>query len=92
MLAGLIGAHLKTSEFMKLEQTALADVIAEEEGNEEYRNLCALSKGQAPSLMGDKSGTASKKELPESMDILSDKSSHTGDLAETGVSCDTIVQ
>ena len=33
----LIGAPLTSSEFLKLEQTHLADVIAEESGNEHYR-------------------------------------------------------
>lgn len=33
----LIGVPLKSSEFLKLEQTHLADVIAEEAGNEHYR-------------------------------------------------------
>ena len=81
-LLGLIGAHLKTSEFMKLEQTTLAEVIAEEDGNEEYRNLCSLGKRHTPSLIGEKSasGLSRKKELPESLDVMSDKSSLTGDI------------
>jgi hypothetical protein len=33
----LIGAPLKSSEFLKLEQTHLADIIAEEAGKEHYR-------------------------------------------------------
>lgn len=33
----LMGAHLKSEEFLKLEQTVLADVIVEEPGNEHYR-------------------------------------------------------
>ena len=33
----LIGSKLKSNEFLKLEQTYLADVIAEEPGNEHYR-------------------------------------------------------
>lgn len=33
----LIGAHLLSSEFLKLEQTILADVVAEESGNEHLR-------------------------------------------------------
>ena len=33
----LIGTPLKSSEFLKLEQTHLADIIAEEAGNERYR-------------------------------------------------------
>ena len=33
----LMGLHLKTQEFLKIEQTQLADVIAEEPGNEHYR-------------------------------------------------------
>lgn len=33
----LIGVPLKDSEFLKLEQTHLADIIAEEEGNEHFR-------------------------------------------------------
>ena len=33
----LIGFHLKSDEFLKIEQTLLADVIAEEPGNEHYR-------------------------------------------------------
>lgn len=33
----LMGGHLKSEEFVKLEQTVLADVIAEEPGNEHYR-------------------------------------------------------
>ena len=33
----LMGSQLKASEFLKLEQTLLADVIAEEPGNEHYR-------------------------------------------------------
>ncbi|KAI6657958.1 hypothetical protein LOD99_15675 [Oopsacas minuta] len=79
VLKGIIGAHLRTSEFMKLEQTSLAEIIAVEEGNEQYRDLCALSKGLAPSLMGDKDRvpTISDKDLPEKMDIVSDKGSHT---------------
>ena len=62
---------------MKLEQTSLAEVIAAEEGNEQYRDLCALSHGQAPSLLGNKDSvpTAKDTELPERMDILSNKGS-----------------
>lgn len=33
----LMGSKLKDTEFLKLEQTLLADVIAEEPGNEHYR-------------------------------------------------------
>ena len=33
----LMGYKLKSNEFLKLEQTLLADVIAEEPGNEHYR-------------------------------------------------------
>ena len=33
----LLGTPLKDSEFLKLEQTHLADVIAEEQGNEHFR-------------------------------------------------------
>ena len=33
----LMGSQLKSTEFLKLEQTLLADVIAEEPGNEHYR-------------------------------------------------------
>lgn len=33
----LIGVPLKDSEFLKLEQTHLADIIAEEAGNEHFR-------------------------------------------------------
>ena len=33
----LVGVPLKDSEFLKLEQTHLADIIAEEEGNEHFR-------------------------------------------------------
>lgn len=33
----LMGSQLKSNEFLKLEQTYLADVIAEEPGNEHYR-------------------------------------------------------
>ena len=33
----LMGSKLKSNEFLKLEQTLLADVIAEEPGNEHYR-------------------------------------------------------
>ena len=67
---------MKTSEFMKLEQTALAEVIAEEEGNEQYKNLCALSKGKAPSLIGTKEPAKlqvnSGTDLHENATILSD--------------------
>ena len=35
----LMGSQLKSNEFLKLEQTLLADVIAEEPGNECYRYL-----------------------------------------------------
>ena len=35
----LIGAPLKDNEFLKLEQTHLADIIAEEDGNEHFRAL-----------------------------------------------------
>ena len=78
-VTGLIGAHLRTSEFMKLEQTSLAEVIADEEGNEQYRDLCALSHGQAPSLLGSKDFVPTTKdtELLEKMDILSNKGSET---------------
>ena len=34
----LMGSQLKANEFLKLEQTYLADVIAEEPGNEHYRD------------------------------------------------------
>lgn len=34
----LMGSQLRSSEFLKLEQTLLADVIAEEPGNEHYRD------------------------------------------------------
>jgi len=34
----LMGSQLKSNEFLKLEQTYLADVIAEEPGNEHYRS------------------------------------------------------
>ena len=33
----LMGSQLKSHEFLKIEQTKLADVIAEEPGNEHYR-------------------------------------------------------
>lgn len=33
----LIGAHLKSEEFLKIEHTFLADVVVEEPGNEHYR-------------------------------------------------------
>ena len=33
-----IGTPLKDSEFLKLEQTHLADIIAAEEGNEHFRS------------------------------------------------------
>lgn len=33
----LMGSKLRSNEFLKLEQTLLADVIAEEPGNEHYR-------------------------------------------------------
>ena len=33
----LMGSQLKSQEFLKIEQTKLADVIAEEPGNEHYR-------------------------------------------------------
>ena len=33
----LMGTHLKSQEFLKIEQTKLADVIAEEPGNDKYR-------------------------------------------------------
>ena len=36
-LRALVGADLKASEFLKLEQTCLADVILEESGNEHLR-------------------------------------------------------
>ena len=36
-LRALVGADLKASEFLKLEQTCLADVIVEESGNEHLR-------------------------------------------------------
>ena len=35
----LVGAQLKSEEFLKIEQTVLADVIVEEPGNEHYRYL-----------------------------------------------------
>ena len=35
----LMGSQLKSNEFLKLEQTYLADVIAEEPGNEHYRYI-----------------------------------------------------
>ena len=38
----LMGSQLKSNEFLKLEQTYLADVIAEEPGNEHYRSACSL--------------------------------------------------
>ena len=34
----LMGSQLRSSEFLKIEQTFLADVIAEEPGNEHYRD------------------------------------------------------
>ena len=39
----LMGGHLKSEEFLKLEQTVLADVIAEEPGNEHYRYILEAS-------------------------------------------------
>ena len=36
----LMGSQLKSQEFLKIEQTKLADVIAEEPGNEHYRQAC----------------------------------------------------
>lgn len=36
-LKALVGAQLKSNEFLKIEQTYLADVITEEPGNEYYR-------------------------------------------------------
>lgn len=76
---------------MKLEQTSLAEVIAAEEGNEQYRDLCALSHGQAPSLLGNKDLVPTAKdtdttakdtdptdkdtELLEKIDILSNTGS-----------------
>ena len=36
-MRALIGAPLKANEFLKLEQTSLADVIVEESGNEHLR-------------------------------------------------------
>ena len=35
----LIGAPLKDNEFLKLDQTYLADIIVAEEGNEHFRAL-----------------------------------------------------
>jgi len=35
----LMGSQLKSQEFLKIEQTKLADVIAEEPGNEHYRQV-----------------------------------------------------
>lgn len=81
---------------MKLEQTSLAEVIAAEEGNEQYRDLCALSHGQAPSLLGNKDlvptakdtdPTAEDTELPEKIDILS----NTGSEAKSEV-CSMYIQ
>lgn len=37
----LMGSKLKGNEFLKLEQTLLADVIAEEPGNEHFRYICS---------------------------------------------------
>ena len=37
-LKAFIGTPLKDSEFLKLEQTHLADIIAAEEGNGHYRS------------------------------------------------------
>ena len=37
ILKGLLGVKLSSSDFMKIENTALADVIAEEPGNESFR-------------------------------------------------------
>ena len=37
----LVGVTLKDSEFLKLEQTHLADIIAEEDGNEHFRAASA---------------------------------------------------
>eukprot|EP00800_Vazella_pourtalesii_P010699 TRINITY_DN2610_c0_g4_i1.p1 TRINITY_DN2610_c0_g4~~TRINITY_DN2610_c0_g4_i1.p1 ORF type:complete len:970 (-),score=246.43 TRINITY_DN2610_c0_g4_i1:85-2994(-) len=104
ILKGLIGAHLRTSEFMKLEQTSLAEVIAAEEGNEQYRDLCALSHGQAPSLLGNKDLVPTAKdtdttakdtdptdkdtELLEKIDILS----NTGSEAKSELSTDDLPQ
>ena len=36
-LRALLGSNLKASEFLKLEQTCLADVIVEEGGNKHFR-------------------------------------------------------
>ena len=36
-LRALLGASLKANEFLKLEQTSLADIVAEESGNEYLR-------------------------------------------------------
>ena len=43
-LRALAGAPLKSSDFLKLEQTCLADVIVEEGGNEHLRGGGWLSK------------------------------------------------
>ena len=44
----LVRALLKSSEFLKLEQTHLADIIAEEAGNEHYRAHDAHFEATAP--------------------------------------------
>ena len=44
----LVGAPLKENEFLKIEQTPVADVIAEEVGNEHYR----LVLGDIESITG----------------------------------------
>ena len=54
----LMGSQLKDNEFLKLEQTYLADVIAEEPGNEHYRdeNLGLGLKSSEPIAPGASSG------------------------------------
>ena len=54
----LMGSQLKDNEFLKLEQTYLADVIAEEPGNEHYRdeNLGLGLKSSEPIALGASSG------------------------------------
>ena len=65
-IKALVGAPLTSSEFLKLETTHLADVIAEERGNEHFREGAMATSptiATMPAEMGTEEGKPSLKDL-----------------------------
>ena len=60
----LIGCNIKSSEFLKLEQTCLADVLIEESGGEKYRSGVDMSNAAlAPNTQEDKDKVVTENEV-----------------------------